>query len=131
MTGTDSQAERLTPKQEQVIALLLAGLTITAAAAQTGIGEKTAHRWIKLPHFQAAYRDAQKEMFDEALARLRELVPDALATLRRHINAEVEPTAATQLRAALGSIAQSVQLHKVADLEARIVELETQFGIRR
>ncbi len=122
---------QITPKQEKFIEALLAGANLTVAASTAGIAYKTGHRWWKMPHIQAAYRDAQQTLFDAALARLRELVPDALTTLRRHIRAEVEPTAATQLRAALGSIEQSVQLHKVAELEARIVELETQFGIRR
>src|SRR5256885_3140608 len=65
MAAHDSPTEEneLTPKQEQLIASLVAGNIIAVAAKAVGIGERTAYRWLKLPHFQVAYRDAKQVAF--------------------------------------------------------------------
>ena len=51
MTG---HGEKLTRKQEQAIACLLAEATLTAAASHCGIGEATLRRWLRDPQFEAA-----------------------------------------------------------------------------
>lgn len=113
----------LTAKQEQLIALLVAGVAIVTAAKNVGIGEATAHRWLKLSRFQAAYKQAQHDLFSEALQGLREKVGKAIDTLDRHMDSDETP-AGSQIRAAQIVLEQAIAIHKVTELEQKIAELE-------
>jgi phage terminase small subunit len=123
MAGND-QAEQLTPKMEELIAALLSGLNITAAAKASGVAEKTARRWLKLPHFQKAYQAEQQSLFNERLAALRLGVSKCLATLARNMGEDAPP--ATQVRAAQIWLEAALDIHKMSELEAKIAELEQQ-----
>src|SRR2546429_1506803 len=100
MAENDQNPEDLTPKQDQLIELLLAGVNVSAAARQLKIGDKTARRWLKLPHFQAAYKAAQRALFDQALTGLMNKVDKAIGTLDRNMDADINTPASTQVRAA-------------------------------
>ena len=113
----------LSPKQNTLISALLAGHTITVAAAAAGVNQKTAHAWLKLPHVQSAYQVAQKELFDEALAGLRLKVQKAIDTLDRNMSSDEVP-ASSQIRAAQIVIEQAIAVHKMSELEAKVAELE-------
>ncbi len=123
MTASDSPAEELTPKQDSLITLLLAGIDIKAAARNIGIGEKTAHRWLKLPHFLTAYKSAQQSLFDDNLSELRSGVSTAISTLKRNMTGEEVPPS-TQVRAAQIWLDSAIELHKMSELEARLMEIE-------
>ncbi len=126
MTGNDqeqAQEQELTPKQDKLILCLLAGLTIEASAQQIGIGDKTARRWLKLPHVKQALHQAKQELFSDALDELRSGVADAIKTLKSVMTSE-ETTAASRVRAAQIWIEQAVELHKVAELEQKFSLLE-------
>ena|SRR5256885_5854962 len=125
MAAHDSPTEEneLTPKQEQLIASLVAGNIIAVAAKAVGIGERTAYRWLKLPHFQVAYRDAKQVAFNEKLDKLRDGVSIALKTLLKHMTNEETP-ANVQVRCAQIWLEQSIEIHKMSELEARLQELE-------
>jgi transposase len=99
MTKNDQFSEQLTSKQYQLIELLLAGVNVAAAARQLKIGDKTARRWLAQAHFQQAYKQAQQDMFTEALSELKGGMRDVLATLRRHLLADTIPTPASQMQA--------------------------------
>ncbi len=123
--NANSSPEQLTVKQTQLITLLLSGVNIAGAARQCRIAETTAHRWLKDELFQEEYKRAKNELFENALDELKMSVGEAIQTLRRHANAsDIEPTAQTQIAAAKELLAQAVELGKVQELEARIVELE-------
>lgn len=125
MTVNDSPTEEneLTPKQEQLIAALVAGNSIVVAAKTADIGEKTAHRWLKEPAFKQAYREAKREAFDERLDKLRDGVSIALKTLLSHMTNDETP-ASVQVRCAQIWLEQSIQIHKMSELEAEIQELK-------
>jgi len=78
--------EKLTRKQEQAIACLLAEPTVTAAANRCGVGEATLRRWLRDPQFQSAYRAARRSVLDVAIASLHQAGTDAVAALRRAVN---------------------------------------------
>lgn len=113
----------LTPKQGKLIEALLTPLSITAAARAAGIGEATARRWLKLPHFQAAYQAAQKQLFNQALTGLMQKVDRAIETLDRNMTGEDVP-ASTQVRAAQIVLEQAIAVHKMGELEEKYRELE-------
>lgn len=119
----NDQTTELTPKQERLIEALLAGHNITLAAKVAGVADKTARRWLKLAHFQAAYKAAQKQIFDQALAGLMLKVDKAIACLDRNMDGEEVP-ASTQVRAAQIVIEQAVANYKMSELEAKYAELE-------
>jgi hypothetical protein len=73
--------EKLTRKQESAIAALLSESTINAAAVKTGIGEATLQRWLKLPAFVLAYRDARRQLVRDAVGRLQGGVGEAVDAL--------------------------------------------------
>lgn len=126
MTVSDqitANSEPLTPKQEQLIAVLVSGVNIAAAAKAIGIGDKTARRWLKLPHFMLAYRKAQGDLFTDALQGLQGKIGKAISTLDRNMSSEETP-ASTQVRAAQIVLEQAIAIHKVSELEQKISELE-------
>jgi hypothetical protein len=73
--------QKLTRKQEALIAALLTESTHAAAAAKAGIGEATLYRWLRLPVFQAAYRRARRELVEGAVGRIQAAAGQAVDTL--------------------------------------------------
>lgn len=81
MSGGDR--ERLTRKQESLIAALLVRSTIGEAAADVGISSATARRWRQQPEFQKAFREARAEVVAEARSRVRRLMVKAAERLEK------------------------------------------------
>lgn len=123
MTGNDQDRTDLTPKQTLLIEALLAGHNITLAAKVSGVADKTARRWLKLPHFQTAYKAAQHSLFDQALSGLLLKVEEAIETISRNMTGEEVP-ASVQVRAAQIILEQAITIYKASELEAKIAELE-------
>ena len=57
-------------KQEETIAALLSQRNLGEAAKAAGISMRTLMRWLKLPEFQAAYREARRMAYSHAVAKL-------------------------------------------------------------
>jgi hypothetical protein len=128
MAAHDSQGE-LSPKQHALLAAILAGKSIKDAATSVRISERTAYRWAALPAFKSALSAGQQAIFEEHIAMLKLGVKSSLVALARNMG-ERQP-AAVQVRAAQIWLEQAINIYKVQDLEARLVELEDQLGIRR
>jgi len=60
----EGHGQKLTSKQEALIAALLTEPTYAAAAAKAGVGETTLYRWLQLPPFRTAYRQARRELVE-------------------------------------------------------------------
>ncbi len=73
--------QKLTQKQEALIAALLTEPTHAAAAAKAGVSEATLYRWLDLPPFRAAYRRARRELVDGAIGRVQAATGLAVETL--------------------------------------------------
>jgi hypothetical protein len=79
--------QKLTCKQEALIAALLTEPSYAAAAAKAGVGTATVYRWLRLSAFQAAFRQARRELVDAAVARIQAatgLAADALVAVARN-----------------------------------------------
>ena len=76
-----SGPRKLGRKQEALIASLLTEPTHAAAAAQAGVSEATVHRWLHLPGFQAAYRQARRQLVEGAVGRIQAATGQAVDTL--------------------------------------------------
>lgn len=119
----DTPETSLTARQETFITALLSAPSIIEATRIAGIGEKTGRRWLQLPHVQAAYQAAQREVFDSSLTTLKLAVHDAVSTLSKLMKDEETP-ATSRIRAAQIILEQSIELHKMSELEQKIAELE-------
>src|SRR5665811_1595327 len=91
--------EKLSRRQEQAIAALLAHPTLSAAAASIGISEVSLWRWMRLPEFATRYREARQQVVDGAIAALQQATGEAVTTLRS-IMADAEAPASTRVAAA-------------------------------
>jgi hypothetical protein len=73
--------QKLTSKQEALIAALLTEPTYAVAAAKAGVGEATLYRWMHFPAFRAAYRQARRELVEGAIGRIQAGTGQAVETL--------------------------------------------------
>lgn len=114
----------LSARQEAFIAALLKPMTVDAAAKVAGVSDRTAHRWLRLPHVQLALETARHEAFDSALEELRAGVAVAITTLLKVMTSD-DSRAYVRVQAAAIWLQTALQVHKMSDLEAKVSELET------
>ncbi len=68
--------------QQQLAAIALSqGRTQAQAASSAGCGLLTLERWLTLPEFQQAVRQAQKEAYDQSISKLVAITGGAVAVL--------------------------------------------------
>ena len=119
--------EKLGRKQEDAIAALLSQRSIDEAARSCGVGARTLIRWLKLPEFNAAYRDARRAAVSQSVARLQQATGAAVSTL---LKVMIDPStpASTKVRAADSVLDHSAKAIEIEDLEVRLTELERATG---
>ena len=112
-------------KKEEAVAALLVERNIEEAARSAGIGTTTLVRWLKLPEFQKACREARRLAFGQAITRLQYASGPAVTTLQR-LTVEIPERAspAVRARAAYYILTLSKQSIELEDVEARVTELE-------
>ena len=115
--------EKFGRKQEEAIAALLTQRNIEEAARAAGIGARTLLRWLKLPEFQNAYREARREAFGQAVARLQQGTSAAATTLLK-IMIDASTPASVRVRAADSIFNHAAKAIEIEDIEARLSELE-------
>ena len=117
-------------KQEEAIAALLSQRSIDDAARACGIGARTLIRWLKLPEFNAAYREARRAAVSQSAARLQQATSAAVSTL---LKVMVDPStpASTRVRAADSVLGHSAKAIEIEDIEARVAELERAANIAK
>jgi hypothetical protein len=120
MAGHGSKIGR---KQEDAIAALLTQRNVEEAARAAGIGVRTLLRWLKLPEFQAAYRQARREAFGQAVARLQQGTSAAATTLLKTMIDPGTP-ASVKVRAAEAIFNHAAKSIEIEDIEARLAALE-------
>ena len=78
---TKGHGQKLTSKQEALIAALLTETSYASAARKAGIGETTLYRWLHLREFREAYRHARRELIEAAIGRIQAATGQAVDTL--------------------------------------------------
>jgi hypothetical protein len=114
-------------KKEEAIAALLSQRNIEEAARVAGIGTRTLLRWLKLPEFEAAYRQARRAAFGQAVARLQQGTSAAATTLLKTMIDPVTP-ASVRVRAAEAIFNHAAKAIEIEDIEARVSALEAATG---
>ncbi len=120
MTGHGSKFEL---KKEEAVLALLTQRNIDDAAKSVGIDAKTLTRWMKVPEFDAAYREAKKAAFAQTIARLHQMASAAASTLGK-VMVDPSSPASTRVRAAESILNHTMKAVELEDIEARIAELE-------
>jgi transposase-like protein len=110
-------------KKEEAIAALLTQRNIEEAAKATGIGANTLLRWLKVPEFQTAYREARRAAFGQAVARLQQGTSAAATTLLKTMIDPVTP-ASVRVRAAEAIFHHAAKAIEIEDIEVRVAALE-------
>ncbi len=117
----------LSAKQRRAIAALLTEPDMTAVAKAAGVSRDTLYRWLAVPAFQAAVRDAEASAIAAVSRSLVRLAERAAATLD---GAMTDPAAAssTKVRAADIVLARLLQVRELVTLEMRVAELEARYA---
>ena len=110
-------------KQEQTIAALLTQRNLDEAAKAAGISMRTLMRWLKLPEFHAAYREARRTAYSQAVAKLQQGATAAATTLLKVMLDQTTP-ASVKVRAAECVMNHSSKAIEIEDVEFRVSELE-------
>lgn len=109
-------------KRARALAALMTSGTVKSAAALSGVGERTLHRWLRDPEFAAQLAAAEAELVDAAARRLLSLTDDAIRSLAQ-LSAGAEDDI-VRLRAAVAILDQAASWRESASIERRIFVLE-------
>jgi len=123
MSSDDRHGEKFGRKKEEAIAALLSQRSVEDAARVAGISTKTLLRWLQMPEFQTAYRQARRDAFGQATARLQQASGAAVATLLK-IMVDVNAPHSTRVRTADCVLDRAGKAIEIEDIEARVSELE-------
>jgi hypothetical protein len=117
--------EKLPRRWEQIIVALLNQGSTAEASRVTGISETSIWRALQDDAFQALYRNARRQIVENAISHLQSATVDAVRTLRL-IAVDSESPSSARVSAARSIIEYSIRTVENLDLEARIVDLEEQ-----
>jgi hypothetical protein len=124
MAARNSSLER---KQEEVIAALLTQRNMEEAARTAGVAVRTLIRWMKIPEFQKAYRDARRAAFQQSIVRLQQGTSAAATTLIKLLLDPGTP-ASVKARVADSIFNHAAKAIEIEDIEARVSALEASAG---
>jgi hypothetical protein len=120
MKGHGTQFGR---NKEAAISALLTARNIEEAAKSIGIAPNTLLNWMKVPEFQAEYREARRAAFSQAVAKLQQGATAAATTLLRVMVDQSTP-ASVKVRAAECVMTHSSKGIEIEDIAARVTDLE-------
>jgi transposase-like protein len=120
MIGHGAKSDR---KEDEAIVALLSQRNVEEAARAVGIAPNTLRRWLKQPEFDAAYREAKREVFSQSIARLQGASSAAASTLIK-LMLDASTPAATRVRAADSILDRAGKAMETEDVQARLTALE-------
>jgi hypothetical protein len=114
-------------KQEAAIAALLTQRNLEEAAKSIDVSPKTLLRWLKVPEFAAAYRQARRDAFSQSIARLQQASSAAVSTLLK-VMIDPNSPSSSKVRAAECVMNHTIKAIEIEDIEARVAVLEASAG---
>jgi transposase-like protein len=118
---------KLGRKLEDAVAAMLTQRNVEEAARSVGVSTATLMRWQKVPEFQAAYREARRAAYGQAIARLQQGTTAAATTLLKTLIDPATP-ASVKVRTAEAIFNHAAKAIEIEDIEARVAELERSVG---
>lgn len=113
--------DKLSRKQEQAIAALLAEPTIGTAATAAKVSESTLWRWLQQGAFRTRYRAARAQVVESAIGSLQRAATKAVAALERNLECGQPSVEVSAARAILDN---AVRAFELLDLAERVEALE-------
>ena len=120
---------KLSRKKEQAIVALLEEPTVRDAAERVKISPTTLYKWMALPEFDSAYKQARRDAMGAAIARLQKASNEAVDTLRE-VMGDQEATPASRVTAARAVLDLALKATEIEQIEERLSELERRAGLR-
>ena len=125
MAINDESSDVLSARQQQAVLALVTCRTVNEASKMSSVSVKTLERWRRLPAFQAALRQAERDVYRDGL---RTLLADQLVNMNRIMQLrEKGDNDAVRLRAALGleaALSRRFEGLKTEEIEERLAALE-------
>ena len=112
-----SEFSGLSPKQERVLGILLTEVTAEQTCKKAGISVATFWRYLRVPAFRAAYREARRQVTEDAISLLQRSSKKAVATLIRNLDSG---SASVEISAAKSVLDYSLKGIELMELEARV-----------
>ena len=110
-------------KKEEAIHALCTQRNMEEAARTAGIGKQTLLRWLKLPEFQNAYREARRELVSQSNARMQQASGAAVSTVLKIMVDQGAPPG-PRLRAADSILDGAHRAVESEDTQVRLAALE-------
>jgi hypothetical protein len=110
-----------TANQEKALSALLEASSISEAARNCGLNEKTLHRYLKDAEFQKEFKAARRMIFEQNIVRLQSLHAKAVETLEKNLNCD---NPSVEVRAAQIIIEGSRKDFETLDILERLERLE-------
>lgn len=111
-------------RKELAVVALISQPSIAAAAEAAGISESTLYRWLANDaQFQKLYRDARKELVQQATSQLQRAAADAVKALEDVLR-DATASASAKIAAARTILELAFKAAELEDMEARVSELE-------
>jgi hypothetical protein len=110
-------------KMDEAVLALLTHRSMEEAAKSVDIDVSTLFRWMKVPEFEAAYREARRAAFRQSVARLQQASSTAVTALLKVLVDPATP-ASSRVRAADVILDHSAKAIELEDIEARVAQLE-------
>ena len=110
-------------KKDEAVAALLSQRNIEEAAKAVGVAPNTLLKWMRDPDFDAAYRQARRAAFGQAVARLQQASGAAASVLLKTVVDPCTPVS-TRVRAAEIVLDKAAKAIELEDIEARVAALE-------
>jgi hypothetical protein len=120
VSGHGEKRSRL---EDAAIVALLACPTLEAAAGRAGVAPATLRRWLAEDGFRQRYRQARRQLLEQAVAGLQQAAGEAVAVLAAIAGDATQP-AGVRVSAARTIIDQAFRGSELLDLAARIEQLE-------
>lgn len=113
-------------KKDQALAALLSHRNVEESAKAAGISTATLKRWLHLPEFQAAYREARREVVLQTNARMQQNSGVAASVLFKLMADPATPPSirARTAQCILECANRSLELEDIAVRLARLEENE-------
>jgi phage terminase small subunit len=126
-----SHGSKMANKQDKLISALLTTRTIEQAAKKAGVGENTVYRWLELPEFQTAYREAKRKVVDNAIMQLQKATGEAVEVLREVMSDNESPANArvASAKAIIEQALRAVELEKVIERVEKLEEYVNKKGV--
>lgn len=108
---------------EQVIIALLSEPTISSASKKLKIDQSTIFRMMQDPKFQEEYKNARKQLLENAMNRIQIVSGEAVETLRTIMLDESNP-AGVRVNSAKAILEMSFRTFEMQDIIERIQRIE-------